>query len=155
MADAAGLNQAYTQYRADRNENAFWTIVLGYVQSRWRDLDVASTTMLALYEAFPCYRHEGRIERWIGRVARYTRICVWRAEPDTVPFDETIPEPSCTRMIDLSAIEDPLDRMLAEAILEGLSVTEAGTRCGLKASAARMRMKRLGNKLGDRCALLL
>jgi DNA-directed RNA polymerase specialized sigma24 family protein len=51
-------------------------------------------------------------------------------------------------------VADLIDRMLCEAIVEGLSVAESAARCDLKITAARKRLRRLGKKLGSACPLL-
>jgi hypothetical protein len=64
-----------------------------------------------------------------------------------------LPAPVHLRL-DLSSVADVIDRMLCEAIVEGLSVTESASRCNLKIGAARKRLRRLSKKLGSPCPLL-
>lgn len=106
------------------------------------------------------YKHTGKFSAWLNTVAR---TCIADAktttkedcmDPDRMErLVSNLPAPVHLRL-DLTSVQDVIDRMLCEAVIEGLSLTESAARCNLTIAATRKRLRRLGKKHGSSCSLL-
>jgi DNA-directed RNA polymerase specialized sigma24 family protein len=156
------LNSHYERYAEDpeKYKDQFWVAVLAHLQRATNDEDIAGDAILKVVAGLKNYKHDGRFDKWLNTVAR---TCIADAktttkedcmDPDKLErLVSSIPAPVHLRL-DLSCVPDIIDRMLCEAIVEGLSLAESAARCNLKIGAARKRLRRLGKKLGSTCPLL-
>lgn len=154
----ADLNVLYVE---DPHSDAFWTAILEFVRTIVPDEDNASVVTIKLLEALPAYKHTGKIEHWIRRIARNATIDEQRRYKEDVMCNEDIERlqadiPATLPIrLDLSVIVDTLDRMLAECIVhDGNSAAEAARRCGMSERGARKRLARLGGQLKSPSALI-
>jgi DNA-directed RNA polymerase specialized sigma24 family protein len=165
------LNSLYLEYAKNPTcDDPFWTAAMNYIAALTTDEDLRQTTIMHVYEAIysGAYTHEGHIEHWIAKIQRNGKTDEQRRpKPDqlviempssSVPVSvkrtsSRIRQPDSVSL-KLSVIEDPLDRMLAESILEGLTLKETAERCYVDVATVKRRLKRLGEKLGHPCALL-
>ena len=141
------LDGLYQLYASDQNSPEFWSklrnIVLRFAR---HDEDLASDAMLKLIEAIPSYRHERKFTQWVSTIVNRVRIDAARTRREFVELtDSTIPASNDPEFTNLSELP-PLERQIAEFILQGYSLKESAERVGLKPDAARKRMRRLIKK---------
>jgi DNA-directed RNA polymerase specialized sigma24 family protein len=156
------LNSHYERYAEDpaQYKAQFWIAVLAHLQRATKDDDVAGDAILKVIVGLKNYRHIGKFSAWLNTVAR---TCIadakTKSKEDCMSPDKlerlvsSLPAPDQIRL-DLSCVADVIDRMLCEAMVEGLSLAESVVCCNLKIGAARTRLRRLGKKLGSACPLL-
>jgi DNA-directed RNA polymerase specialized sigma24 family protein len=156
------MNQLYERYLSDpaQFEAEFWSAVLSHLKRATKDEDIAADAVLKVVAGLKNYRHDGRFPQWLNTIAR-TTIADSRAKSKEDPLApevmerlvSSLPAPDVLRL-DLEPIADCIDRMLCEQVLETGSIAEAASACNLTVAAARKRLRRLGNKLGNACPLL-
>jgi DNA-directed RNA polymerase specialized sigma24 family protein len=157
------LNELYLAFTVNViNADSFWSTMLSFVtRCTHDDEDLGGIVMLKLIEALSDYRHQGKIESWVRRVIRNAKIdqCRRHSE-DTMESDElerlqaAFPQEK-PLLLDLSVIQDPLDRTLADFIvMHNDSLAIAAGKCNLSERGARKRLRRLGRKLGSPSTLI-
>jgi DNA-directed RNA polymerase specialized sigma24 family protein len=156
------LNKHYERFAEDpeKYKDEFWVAVLDHLRRATNDEDIAGDAVLKVIGGLKNYKHTGKFSAWLNTVAR---TCIADAktttkedamDPDKLErLVSSIPAPHRIRL-DLSSVQDVIDRMLCEAVIEGLSLTESAARCNLTIAAARKRLRRLGKKLETTCPLL-
>jgi DNA-directed RNA polymerase specialized sigma24 family protein len=121
---------------------------------------MAADAIVKVLAGLKHYQHTGKFSAWLNTVARTSIADAYNKQKEDAMCPQTmerlvssVPVQISIRL-DLSAVEDVVDRMLCEQVLDGFSMTEAAARCNVSTAAARKRLRRLGNKLGSACPLL-
>ena len=153
MADR--LDRLYEEYSYDPagHSEALFAEMLKVVKRLSRDEDLASSTMIDLLEKLPSYEHTGRFSRWVKTWSAMNRRDQRRKTAavlkTTISFNEesVLPASQHRQYVDLSDVRDPLDRMIAEAILQGETITSIAELYGISRVTIHTRLRGLRDKV--------
>lgn len=156
------LDSLYDQYLAnpDTHSESFCAAVLSFVSREQPDEDQAASVMLKLLENIGSYTNHGKLENWIRTIIRNAELDLHRKKKEDLMEQQDlerlqIKTPARTTVLDLRVIKDPIDRMICEAIRDGLSRADAAESCGMSESGVRKRLAHLRTTFESPATLIL
>ena len=149
------LDALYNLYMSDPTTytEPLFTELLRVVTRVTKDDDIAQDTVIVLMGKLPAYVHEGKFSHWVRSWAAFNRKDSRRTKVKTakthITFQENrvMPAAPTKQFIDLSGVRDPVDRMLAEQVLQGETICSIADTFGISRVTIHTRLRGLRNKV--------